>query len=86
MSTNAPPRQSSTDPRPDYFPLGTDADGIHHVRDVHTATVHLVHPDGSRERKIVPDGRLGEYMDAVESARGWRSTRYSDDPLFSGGL
>jgi len=65
-----------TDPRPDYIPLGVDADGAHHVWDRTTDTIHIVHDDGSRGRRLLGGNSVDDWMDAVADARGWATRRY----------
>jgi len=79
MATNARSRQNGTeryDPRPDYFILGIDERGSHHVADTTTETVHIIHRDGSRGRRLLDGGDMDDYMDAVEDAYGWRREVY----------
>jgi hypothetical protein len=67
---------SNTDPRPDYIPLGVDGDGAHHVWDRRTDTIHIVHDDGSRGRRLLGDHSVDDWMAAVDDAQGWTSRRY----------
>jgi len=67
---------SHTDPRPDYIPLGADGDGAHHVWDRTTDTIHIVHDDGSRGRRLLGGKSVDDWMDAVADARGWATRRY----------
>jgi len=60
----------------EYIHLGTDTRGAHHVADYKTATVHVVHTDGSRGRRLLDAGDLDDYMDAVERAHGWQTREY----------
>lgn len=64
--------------RPDYIILGTDTTGAQHVYDTTTETVHIVHPDGSRGRKILWDTSktVDDYVEAVADGRGWDTRRY----------
>jgi hypothetical protein len=65
-----------TDPRPDYIPLGVDGAGAHHVWDRRTDTIHIVHDDGSRGRRLLGDHSVDDWMAAVDDAQGWASRRY----------
>jgi hypothetical protein len=86
MSTNARNSQERTDRltnsdrgriRPHYIRLGVDDRGADHVYQTTTETIHIVHEDGSRGRRIVPtDKTIDDYMDAVRDAQGWRVERY----------
>lgn len=84
MSTYAPSRQESsgtddephTDPRPDYVPLGVDERGAHHVYDTGSETVHIIHPDGSRGRRLLDGGDVDDWMDAVAGSWGWETKKY----------
>lgn len=67
---------SHTDPRPDYIPLGVDGDGAHHVWDRRTDTIHIVHDDGSRGRRLLGDHAVDDWMAAVDDAQGWATRRY----------
>jgi hypothetical protein len=61
-----------------HFVLGVDSEGIWHHRDLLTGTVHWIDAEtGERvARKVVPDGRADDYVDAVEAERGWDQLRY----------
>ena len=75
MSKSYSQPQESTDPRDDYIIVGTDTRGVHHCYDTQTETVHLIHPNGSRERKLLGQHSINEYIDAVENTHGWDSQR-----------
>lgn len=79
MSTFDTPGQktSGTDPRPNYIVLGTDSRDAQHVYDTRTETVHIVHPDGSRGRRLLDAGTIDDYVQAVEDAIGWSTRRYA---------
>lgn len=72
-----------TDPRPNYILLGTDTEGANHCYDTTTETVHIVHADGSRARKILYDTSktVDDYVEVVADARGWATRRYGRDLL-----
>ena len=66
-----------TDPRPTYIPLGVDERDASHVYDTRTETVHIIHPDGARERRVIGAGQsVDDWMDAVDDGWGWAHTRY----------
>jgi hypothetical protein len=65
--------------RPKYHLLGVDTDGAHHIHDTTTETVHIVHPDGSRGRRLLDGGTVDDYVAAVENAQGWDDQRYGVD-------
>jgi len=69
-------KRTAYDPRPDYFILGVDTENRHHVADTTTNTVHIIHSDGSRGRKVLDGGDIGDYVDAVADAYGWETRRY----------
>jgi hypothetical protein len=75
MATNATDKKG-TARLCDYILLGVDETGAHHVADYETSTVHIVHADGSRGRRLLDAGDTDDYMDAVERARGWRRREY----------
>ena len=64
-----------TDVRPQFFNLGIDGRGAHHVWDRETATVHIVHSDGSRGRRMLGDKTIDDYVDAVDDTHGWSNQR-----------
>ena len=78
MSTYETLRQetSGTDPRPAYIVLGVDERGAHHCYDTRTETVHIVHSDGSRGRRLLDGGDVDDWMDAVEGGWGWSTKKY----------
>lgn len=79
MTTNAPTSQKRTgctDYRPTYIPLGIDERGAHQVWSRKTNTVHVVHPDGSRGRRLLDGGDIDDYVDAVADAHGWAFQKY----------
>jgi hypothetical protein len=59
-----------------YIPLGVDERGAHHVVDYKTDTVHIIHPDGSRGRRLLDGGDVDDYMAAVADAHGWAHRTY----------
>lgn len=81
--TTADIANERTDPRPDYIVLGTEAKtGAQHLYDTTTETVHIIHPDGSRERKQLlcgPATTVDDYVEAVADSRGWDDRRYGRD-------
>lgn len=79
MSTYDPTPQetSGTDPRPNYIILGTDARDAQHVYDTTYETVHIVHEDGSRGRRLLDGGDVDDYVQAVADAHGWARRRYA---------
>jgi hypothetical protein len=60
----------------DYIPLGIDTRGARHVADTQTETVHIIHKDGSRGRKLLNAGTIDDYMAAVADAHGWSRRDY----------
>lgn len=72
-------QESAARVRPKYALLGVDADGKHHIHDTTTETVHIVHPDGSRGRRLLDGGTVDDYVAAVENAQGWDDQRYGVD-------
>jgi hypothetical protein len=63
--------------RPKHLLLGVDERGAHHIYQTSTETIHIVHEDGSRGRRVVPaDKTIDEYMGVVADAHGWRVERY----------
>jgi hypothetical protein len=63
--------------RPKYILLGIDKNGSHHLYHTSTETIHIVHDDGSRGRKVVPaDSRPKEYIDALDELDAWSSIHY----------
>jgi len=79
--TTANQATGRTDPRPDFIRLGRDTTGADHVYDTQTETVHIVHSDGSRGRKILwdTDKTVDDYVETVADARGWDDRRYGRD-------
>ncbi len=75
MSQSYSQTNQSTDPRDDYIIVGRDGRGAHHCYDTTTETVHIVHSDGSRERKILGQHSINDYIEAVETSFGWQSQR-----------
>lgn len=75
MSTNATHAEKRsdvrTDVRPAFLNLGIDGTGKHHVWDRKTNTVHIIHEDGSRGRKLLGDKSIEEYVVTVGDVRGW---------------
>jgi len=45
------------------------------VYDTVYETVHLIHSDGSRERKVLGTHTINDWIDAVDDAYGWDSQR-----------
>lgn len=78
MATNSTHknRTDCIDPRPDHFVLGVDERGRHHVADTTTDTVHIIHPDGSRGRRLLDGGSIDDYVAAVADSVGWECKRY----------
>jgi len=69
-----------TDPRPAYVRLGVDERGASHVYDTETETVHIVHPDGSRGRRVIGDGQTVDgWVEAVADGWGWADRTYGID-------
>ena len=62
--------------RPQYIPLGTDERGAHHCYDTVTDTIHIIHDDGSRGRRVLDGGDVDDWMDAVSDAHGWKKRQY----------
>ena len=63
-----------------YIPLGIDERECSHVYDTETETVHIIHPDGARERRVIGAGQsVDDWMDAVDDGWGWAHTRYGID-------
>jgi len=62
--------------RPAYIRLGVDERGAHHCYDTRTETIHIVHDDGSRERKCVGQNTVDDWMDTVRTGWGWEVERY----------
>jgi hypothetical protein len=65
----------------DYFVVGIDERGVHHVADTTTATIHAVDPDAGRvaRRRYKPDHDdlgIDGYVDGVTAAHGWAELRY----------
>jgi hypothetical protein len=60
-----------------YIPLGVDGRGASHVYDTETETVHIVHEDGSRGRRVIGENQTVDgWMDAVADGWGWENRRY----------
>ena len=70
------PHKKSTAVRPAYIPLGIDERGAHHCYDTTTETIHIVHDDGSRGRRLLDGGDVDDWMDAVEDSWGWVKKQY----------
>jgi hypothetical protein len=89
MSTNARNSQERTARleqsdrgriRPHYIRLGVDNRGADHVYQTTSETIHIIHEDGSRGRRLVPaDKTIDDYMAAVADAHGWAVERYGAD-------
>jgi predicted nucleic acid-binding Zn finger protein len=63
--------------RPTYVVLGVDERGGSHVYDTETETVHIVHDDGSRGRRVIGETQtVDDWMDAVEDGWSWANRRY----------
>lgn len=74
---------SAASVRPTYIVLGVDERGASHVYDTDTETVHLVHDDGSRGRRVIGEGQtVDEWMDAVADGWGWANRRYGAGVYF----
>jgi hypothetical protein len=53
------------------------------VYDTDTETVHIVHDDGSRGRRVIGEGQtVDEWMDAVADGWGWANRRYGAGVYF----
>lgn len=79
MATNVSRAEKRTDRsrvRPDYIFLGVDARGAHQIYDTTTETVHIIHDDGSRGRRLLDAGDVDDYMAAVRDAHGWEREHY----------
>lgn len=80
MATNASHKttaDASTSRRlVDYAQLGIDERGARHVIDWKTDTVHIVHADGARERKLLDAGDVDDYMAVVADTYGWQRRDY----------
>ncbi|WP_436933710.1 hypothetical protein [Halovenus marina] len=77
ISNSARRAERSTDPRSNYIPLGVDERDAHHVYDTTTETIHIVHPDGSRGRRLLDDTQsVDDWMDAVDDSWGWSHCEY----------
>jgi len=78
MATNARDknRTNRNGVRAAYIPLGVDGRGASHVYDTRTETIHIVHDDGSRGRRLLGDHSVDDWMDAVESEYGWAHRKY----------
>lgn len=74
MSTKSPQSKRST-VRDKHIVVGVDGRGAHHCYDTQTETVHIVHSDGSRGRKILGRHSINDYIDAVSESYGWESQR-----------
>jgi hypothetical protein len=61
-----------------YVPLGVDATGAHHLWAAATETIHVIGPDGSRDRyPNVAGDELEEWMAWVVRKVGeWQTRRY----------
>jgi hypothetical protein len=73
--------EKSTDDRPRvrdaHVVLGTDADGRIHHRSLVDDAVYWIDQDGTVvRRKVVPDGRVDDYVEAVADGRGWAEINY----------
>lgn len=82
MSTTTTPQKKPTNRngvRPAYIVLGVDARGAQHCYDTRTETVHIVHDDGSRERRVLGTQTVDDWMAAVETSWGWDVERYGVD-------
>jgi hypothetical protein len=74
---------SAASVRPTYIVLGVDERGASHVYDTDTETVHIVHDDGSRGRRVIGEGQtVDEWMDAVADGWGWANRRYGAGVYF----
>lgn len=71
----SPQKRTGTEYRPTYIRVGVDERGAHHLWDRETNTVHIILPDGGRERKLLDAGDIHEYCDAVGDVHGWQSRR-----------
>jgi len=67
---------TGTEYRPDYILVGIDTRGASHCWDRQTDTIHIVHQDGGRERKLLDAGTIDDYVEAVADAHGWDHQRY----------
>jgi len=68
--------------RPRYQPLGVDDMGYSHVYQAATDTIHVVAPDGTRERYHNDgEGGLGGWMALIEDRRGWETRRYGHSAI-----
>jgi len=77
--STAPDRLQQSDRgriRPHHIFLGVDERGAHHIYQTTTETIHIVHDDGSRGRRLLDGGDVDDYMDAVADAHGWAVERY----------
>jgi hypothetical protein len=78
MATNATRAEKrtdvQTDVRPGYIPLGIDQTGSSHLWDRHTDTVHIIHEDGGRKRKLLGNHSIEEYVATVGDAFADRVT------------
>ena len=57
--------------RPAYIHIGTDDRNIRHCLDTKTRTVHLIFPDGGRERILLGDRTVAAWIDHIRDAHGW---------------
>lgn len=81
MSTNTRQSERRNGIRPNYIPLGIDERGAHHCYDTVTETIHIVHADGSRGRRVLDGGDVDDWMDAVADGWGWTYRQYGGDLL-----
>lgn len=62
--------------RPKYIPLGVDERDAHHVYDTTSETIHIIHSDGSRGRRVLGTKSVDDWMDAVADGWGWKHKKY----------
>jgi len=76
MSTKRHNADRSTDPRPTYIDLGTDAEGREHTYRTTVETIVVVR-DGQRvHREQLGPRTVDDWMDFVAERIGWADQRY----------
>jgi hypothetical protein len=79
MTPKTPTTEKASPIRRNYVPLGTDHDGASHVYRTLDETIFVIQDGEITHRINVADRLVDDYIDHVETHRGWADKRYGFD-------
>jgi hypothetical protein len=79
MTPTTPTTEKASPIRRNYVPLGTDQHGARHLYRTVDETIFVIQDGEITHRVDVGDRLVDEYMDHVETHRGWADKRYGFD-------